>query len=369
MRARASAILCSTLAGAFGAVLTTVQGQIILPGPDPQIRRIILDENVTQLIPTFEKTTTTVLFPYAIEDASGVGFSKDPTKVRGDFYIKTEPKSPKIDIVPIDDLRVRTSPLESGQGRNLNVFVDGKVYVLDFFLAPTQADAATKVAFIRLEDLKPQQPVTPVSLEPSPPQQNNVTRSLLPPKSPFQPAGAARVLGVLDEIKLISGTYGDTRQKLLAQMPHINLSDRMQRDVNNPALQSEDTTEYDDFTIQLVRVIRNNKIDALGFEILITNKTDHAIYFDPESFGARVGDNVFNQVTSDISPTLSAKAQMRAWFEIITSPDGTPNYLSVDNSFSVLLTEVNGLGGEKIKCVPSRSRIIGTQTEGKESVH
>jgi hypothetical protein len=133
-------------------------------------------------------------------------------------------------------------------------------------------------------------------------------------------------------------------------------------------LQSEDTTEYDDFTIQLVRVIRNNKIDALGFEILITNKTDHTIYFDPESFGARVNENVFNQVTSDISPTLPANAQMRAWFAIITSPDGTPNYLSVDNSFSVLLTEVNGLGGEKIKCVPSRSRIIGTQTEGKGNV-
>ena len=101
MRASASAILYSTLAGAF-SVLTTVQGQIILPGPDPQIRRIILDENVTQLIPTFEKTTTTVLFPYAIEDASGVGFTKDPTKIREDFYIKTEKtKSPQIDVVPI----------------------------------------------------------------------------------------------------------------------------------------------------------------------------------------------------------------------------------------------------------------------------
>jgi hypothetical protein len=357
---RARALLFLTLASGF---FPAVQGQIILPGPDPQIRRIILDENVTQLIPTYEKTTTSVVFPYAIEDASGVGFSKDPSKVRGDFYIKTEPKSPKIDIVPIDDLKVRTSPLESGEGRNLNVFVDGKVYVLDFFLAPTQADAATKVVFVRLEDLRPQQPVAPASSATPP---NNVTRSLLPPKSPFQPAGAARVVGVLDEIKLLSGTYGDTRQKLLDQMPHINLSDRAQRDVNNPALQSEDLTVYDDFTIQLVRVIRNNKIDALGFEVLITNKTDRTLYFDPESFGIRVSENVYNQVTSDISPTLPAKAQLRAWFAIITSPDGTPNYLSVDNSFSVLLTEVNGLEEQR---EPRRSPPIGTQREGKDIVH
>src|SRR5260370_15028963 len=287
---RTAAILFSTLLGVL-----SVQGQIILPGPDPQIRRIILDERVTQLIQTYEKTTTTVVFPYAIEDASGVGFSKDPTKTRGDFYIKTEAKSPKIDVVPIDDLKVRTSPLESGQGRNLNVYVGGKGYVLQFFLAPTQADCATLVVFVRLEDLKPQLPVTQVSLGTAQTPQN-VTRSLQPPKSPFQPAGAARVVGVLDQIKLISGTYGDTRQKLLAQMPHINLSDRVGRDVNNPALQSEDTTEYDDFSIQLVRVIRNNKIDALGFEVLITNKTERTIYFDPESFGVRVGENVYNQV-------------------------------------------------------------------------
>ena len=133
----------------------TLQAQIILPGPDPQIRRIILDENVTQLIPTFEKTTTTVIFPYSIEDASGVGFTRDPTKIRGDFYLKAEVHSPKIDVVPIDDMRVRTSPLESGQGRNLNVFVAGKVYVLQFFLAPTQAECVTKVLFVRIEDLRP----------------------------------------------------------------------------------------------------------------------------------------------------------------------------------------------------------------------
>ena len=340
-------------------------GQIILPGPDPQIRRVILDDSVTQLIPTFEKTTTTVIFPYAIEDASGVGFSKDPSKVHGDFYIKTEAKSPKIDVVPIDDMKVRTSPLEAGQGRNLNVLVGGKVYVLEFFLAPTQADAVTKVEFVRLEDLKPQQlPVTQVSLQGQ--QSRDVTRSLQPPKSPFKPAGAARVVGVLDQLKLISGTYGDTRDKLLAQMAYINLSDRAQRDVNNPALEEEDSTEYDDFHLQLVRVIRNNKIDALGFEVLIKNKTDHTIFFDPESFGVRVGENVYNQVTSDITPTLARQAQMRAWFAIITSPDGTPNYLSADNTFSVLLTEVDGFGA-KMQCTPSRSHFI-QQSEGKEII-
>jgi hypothetical protein len=359
---RSAAILLLTLFSAFSAA----RGQIILPGPDPQIRRVILDENVTHLVPTFAKTTTTVIFPYAIEDASGVGFTKDPTKIRGDFYIKTEAKSPKIDVVPIDDLRVRTSPLESGQGRNLNVFVGGKVYVLDFFLAPTQAESATKVAFVRLEELKLPLAQTNVQAQAgqTPP---TVTRSLRQPKSPFDPAGAARVIGVLDELKLISGTSGDTRQNLLKAMSHINLSDRPERDVNNPGLQSQDTTVYDDFDIHLVRVIRNNKIDALGFEVLIRNKSDHTIYFDPESFGVRVGENVFNQVTSDISPSLPPKAQMRAWFAIITSPNGSPNYLSADNDFSVLLTEVNAIG-EKQQCEPSRSHIL-TQPEGKEIVH
>src|SRR6202022_3251205 len=92
--------LLSALAG------RTLQGQIILPGPDPQIRRIILDENVTQLIPTFEKTATTVVFPYSIEDASGVGFTRDPTKIRGDFYLKAEVLSPKITGGPSDDVGV-----------------------------------------------------------------------------------------------------------------------------------------------------------------------------------------------------------------------------------------------------------------------
>lgn len=352
--------LLSALAG------RSLQAQIILPGPDPQIRRIILDENVTQLIPTFEKTTTTVVFPYSIEDASGVGFTRDPTKIRGDFYLKAEVHSPKIDVVPIDDMRVRTSPLESGQGRNLNVFVGGKVYVLQFFLAPTQAEAVTKVSFVRLEDLQP--PPSRISDNALGSQPPIVTRSLRLPKSPFQPAGAARVVGVLDELKLISGTSGDTRQALLKAMPHINLSDRSSRDVNNPGLQSQDTTVYDDFDVQLVRVIRNNKIDALGFEVLIRNKTGHIIYFDPESFAVRAGENVFSQVTADISPSLPPNEQMRAWFCIITSPSGSPNYLSADNDFTVLLTEVNA-AGQKQQCQPSRSRILGTQQEGKDIVH
>ena len=173
-------------------------------------------------------------------------------------------------------------------------------------------------------------------------------------------------MGVLDEPKLISGTSGDTRQALLKAMPHINLSDRPSRDVNNPGLQSQDTTVYDDFDVQLVRVIRNNKIDALGFEVLIRNKTGHIIYFDPESFAVRVGENVFSQVTADISPSLPPNAQMRAWFCDHYFPNGCPNYLSADNDFTVLLTEVNA-AGQKQQCQPSRPVFSATNRRAKTS--
>jgi hypothetical protein len=175
-------------------------------------------------------------------------------------------------------------------------------------------------------------------------------------------------MGVLDTIKLLSGTYGETRRQLLERMPHIQLSDRTERDAGNSGLLAQDTTDYDDFSVRLERVIRNNKIDALGFEVVITNKTGRTLYFDPESFGVRVGENVYEQVTADPLPALAPHSEMEAWFEIITSPSGSPNYLAPDNDFSVLLTQTDGRGRDLGGARRRRRRPVPSQPEGKEIV-
>lgn len=358
--------------GLWALASATGHGQVILPGPDPHIRRVILDENVTHLVPAWPKITTSVLFPYALEDVSGVGFSKDPTRTRGDFYVKVEPRSPKLDVTPIDDPRVRTTPMVAGEGRNLNVMAGGKVYVLFFFLAESRDQALTKLVFVRAEDLlterrahqiEPAVATATPAASPAVP----VSRSLTLPPRPFSPAGDARIMGVLDTIKLLSGTYGETRRQLLERMPQIQLSDRTERDAGNPGLLAQDTADYDDFSVRLERVIRNNKIDALGFEVVITNKTGRTLYFDPESFGVRVGENVYEQVTADPCPALAPHGEMEAWFEIITSPSGAPNYLAPDNDFSVLLTQTDGRGRD-IGGARRRRRPVPSQPEGKEIV-
>ncbi len=96
-------------------------------------------------------------------------------------------------------------------------------------------------------------------------------------------------------------------------------------------------TDYDTFTVRLDEVFRFNEADALVFHLTLANKTPHEIRYRPGSWAARVGDHVFPQALSDASGTIPAGGTATAWFAIHGTPDGQRGYVSVKNSFIILV--------------------------------
>ena len=101
----------------------------------PAVIRADLDEDVPIPVPTSTIRTTTILFPVPVEDSHGTGFTLNPAKVRGDFFIAGKPGLTYISI----------TPLVEGIRRNLNVVLRGRVYSLDVYPAIPRGAAAFSV--------------------------------------------------------------------------------------------------------------------------------------------------------------------------------------------------------------------------------
>ncbi len=295
----------------------------IIPGlfnadRDMRMLELVLDDGKIFRIPTHPTVNTTIIFPEPIGGLDGAGFTLDPSVASGDFLLAFTPGASHITI----------TPLTEAARRNINVVIGGRVYVIEAYPVPSFVLATASAKFVRQvanfvrNGMGGTYGATDEDLL--------AKRSAAPPKPQFQPAGAAKLVGLLDVIKLFSGLRKAELEATLRAMPHIQLATR------GRAAEIQDCGH---FTLHLDRVVRNNKIDAIAFEVTVRNKTKRPIVFDPESFAVRVGDQLHPQVVTDFAPTLGAGQEAKAYFVIITSPDGTPNYLAVDNDFQVSVTE------------------------------
>lgn len=284
-----------------------------------------IDEFTPTVIPTSSIRTTTIMFPIPIDDVQGTGFTPDPSKVDGDFLISVRTRY------------ISLTAQRDGIRRNLNVIAGGKNYPLDIIPASPPSDAAYSV-ILRLKAPTP----SAAALAPFADTQRRFEqgefdasgipsrRSLSKPAGPLKSAGGARILGVLDQIKLLSGqgSFEDAR-KAAALMDGVTL------------VAKSDSTDHLDYKVTVTHVLRNSKLDALGFAVLVKNTSGRAIRFDPESFSVRVGDPtrglLLRQVTSDIAPTLAPGVERRAFFVVIGTAEGAPNWVDPNNRFAVSL--------------------------------
>ncbi len=102
----------------------------------------------------------------------------------------------------------------------------------------------------------------------------------------------------------------------------------------------ENRTEANGVGIVLRRVMRDDALDSVGFEVELINPTDHDFLYDPESFGARVGDEVYAQAVSDAGGLVPAGKSQIVYFVVTGSADGNRNDLAVANKFEVVLRQV-----------------------------
>jgi hypothetical protein len=90
----------------------------------------------------------------------------------------------------------------------------------------------------------------------------------------------------------------------------------------------------------LRRVLRDEKLDALGFEIELSNRSGKDFLYDPESLGVRVGDEVYPETICDAEGVVRPGKTLPAFFVVSGSATGDRNDLSVTNKFDILIRQV-----------------------------
>ncbi len=121
--------------------------------------------------------------------------------------------------------------------------------------------------------------------------------------------------------------------------------------------------------INLKRVIRDDTLDSLGFEIQLGNKTDKDFFYDPEGLAVRVGNEVYQQSVSDAGGLVPSGKAQTAFFIVTGSATGVRNDLAVTNKFEVVLRPIQGEGDPlsptNLKWSFGRSKGKATRRKGR----
>jgi hypothetical protein len=260
-----------------------------------RIVRAPLNQAEPAVIKVGLKGITTIEFPARIEALDGFGFSPNPVPDGPDLFQISFNKG--TNFLSLKAVR----PNAEG---NLSVVLNSKVYCL---LCKESPDPSFAVIF-----------------EESAQRGNGVVAAgSLPPA--LKAVSPGRLLGFLDKVK------GFPALKVSAAEMYKNM------DVAEP----DSLSSADGLDIFLKRVIRDDALDSVGFEVELRNATDRDFYYDPEGFSVRVKDEVYPQSVSDAAGLVPAGKTQAAFFVVTGTANGGRNDLAVTNRFEVLIRAIN----------------------------
>ena len=278
-----------------------------LPGNEAltsKVIRIPLNQNEPAVIKLGTRGITTLEFPYKIEALDGYGFSVSPAPDGVDLFQISFTKGTNF---------LSLKAMHEGAEGNLMVVLDGKVYSL---FCTTVAEPSFVMVF---EDNSAKTVSTP--------------RDVLAKNKQVSPA---RLLGFLDKVKAYPS--------LKISVPEIF----RKMEVAEPNSESS----LDGLKLTLRRVIRDEDLDSLGFEVELVNQSDKDFLYDPESFGVRIGDEVYPEAISDAGGLVKPGKTLSAFFVIAGTATGGRNDLAVTNKFDVMMRQI--IGGQDLKSSPQR---------------
>jgi hypothetical protein len=100
-------------------------------------------------------------------------------------------------------------------------------------------------------------------------------------------------------------------------------------------------SDFNDYEIQIEETFRFNAEDTLVFRLIITNKIDASLIYQPDSLVLRAGNRLYPQSISDADGTVPPKGRSIVYFAVTGTPNGGRNQLSLKNVFTVLLTRLS----------------------------
>ena len=133
------------------------------------------------------------------------------------------------------------------------------------------------------------------------------------------------LVGLLDKAKaypVLKASHPDA----LEQVDYVTYGEKSQ------------VMDSNDFEVRLEEVFRFDPQDTLVFRIVLRNKTDKEIRYQPQGFSVRVGERLYSQSISDASGVMPPKSDTPAYFAVTGTPNGGRNDVSTKNDFTVLLT-------------------------------
>ena len=241
-------------------------------------------------MPVATNRVTTISFPSAITAIDGAGITVDG-KTPGLFQLAHAKGSAFLSVRAL-------SPKASA---NLNIRWNDHTYVFEL----TESD----------------QPVLSLNLE-APPTPEEAGIGHAPEVSPI------KLLALLDKAKAFP--------LLKAQQPETVADVDFTTYDGKPLV-----SDFNDYQIQIEEAFRFNAEDTLVFRLVITNKMDTPLIYQPDSFALRAGNRLYPQSISDADGTVPPKGQSIVYFAVTGTPDGGRNELSLRNAFTVLVTRVS----------------------------
>jgi hypothetical protein len=265
-----------------------------------KVIRMRLNQDEPAVVKLGARGITTLEFPDKIEALDGFGFSVNPAPDGPELFQISFNKGTNF---------LSLKATREGVEGNLTVVLDGKVYCF----CKAVSDPSFVVIF-----------------------ENGSGKGVSDPHeflAKNKQVSPARLLGFLDKVKAFPSL------KLSAPEAFQNL------DVNEPNSESS----LDGLEVTLRRVIRDNSLDSLGFEVELVNKAGQDFVYDPESFAVRVGDEVYPQAISDAGGLVTAGKRQTAFFVVSGTATGGRNDLAVTNKFDIVMRRMTGEPGSHRK--------------------
>jgi hypothetical protein len=258
-----------------------------------KIVRAKLNQNVPAVIKVGTNGVTSLEFPYKIEAIDGYGFSPTPSAADG-FQISYAKGN--------NFFSVRA--LKPGVTGNLTVVLDQKVYSLFFQESndPVFATIFEPAGVIQVEAANAPKPV-----------EGNEAASPTP------------LAGLIDKAK----SYSTLKSSSPELLEGLQVAEPEKRNRVGEGVES---------TIH--RVIRDDSLDSLVFDVEIDNRSAKDFLYDPEAIQVRVNDQVYEVSTGDAVGIVKAQTSATVFFAVTGAATRRRNDLAPENNFDLIVREV-----------------------------
>jgi|SRR5579862_144565 len=276
----------------------------LLAGEPKQIQEHDLDEHSVCAVPVSFTRVTTVSFPGPISAIDAALVTTDG-KTAGLFQLAHKPGSYFFSV----------RSLVKGATTNVNVRWNNKTYVLEL-----------------QDSTMPQLSV--IFKYPAETGKSTVTKRLVTPGS---------LVGLLDKAKAYP-ILKASHPEAVEQVDYVSYGGKPR------------VMDYNDFEVRLEEVFRFDPQDTLVFRIVLRNKTDKEIRYQPQGFSLRVGERLYSQSISDASGVMPPKSDTPAYFAITGTPSGGRNDVSTKNEFTIIVSTVDPASAKPVQSVPREFR-------------